>query len=76
MLVSANRDLAAARRYFGPALRVATIPAEVTSDRAAAYPRVPGELIPSGLHTVEQYANTLIKAATGGWQPGSGRCGA
>ncbi len=54
VLVSAKRDLAAARRFFGRALRIGTIPAEVTAGRAAAYPRVPGELIPSALHTVER----------------------
>jgi IS6 family transposase len=57
VLLSARRDLAAARRFFTRALRADTIPAEVTTDRAPAYPRVPGELIPSARHTVEQYAN-------------------
>ena len=33
------------------------MPAEVTTDLAAAYPRVLDELIPSALHTVERYAN-------------------
>ena len=57
VLVSAKRDLAAARRFFNQALRAGTSPAEVTTDRAAVYPRVIDELIPSALHTVEQYAN-------------------
>ena len=35
VLVSAKRDLAAARRFFNRALRIGTIPAEVTTDRAA-----------------------------------------
>jgi len=65
VLVSAKRDLAAARRFFGRALRIGTIPAEVTTDRAAAYPRVVDELIPSALHTVEQYANNAIEADHG-----------
>jgi transposase-like protein len=65
VLVSAKRDLAAARRFFGRALRIGTIPAEVTTDRAAAYPRVVDELIPSALHTVEQYANNPIEADHG-----------
>jgi transposase-like protein len=63
VLVSAKRDLAAARRFFSRALRTGTIPAEVTTDRAAVYPRVIDKLIPSALHTVEQY----------GEQPGRGR---
>jgi IS6 family transposase len=40
VLLSQRRDLAAARRFFIRALRGGTIPAEVTADRAAAYPRV------------------------------------
>jgi transposase, IS6 family len=46
VLLSARRDLAAARRFFARALRAGTIPAEVTTDRAPAYPRVLDELIP------------------------------
>jgi IS6 family transposase len=57
VLLSVRRDLAAARRFFTRALRAGTIPAEVTTDRALAYPRVLDELIPSALHTVERYAN-------------------
>jgi transposase-like protein len=65
VLLSARRDLAAARRFFTRALGIGTIPAEVTTGRAAVYPRVPGELIPSALHTVEQYANNPIEADHG-----------
>ena len=36
VLLSIRRDLAAARRFFARALRVGTIPAEVTTDRAPA----------------------------------------
>ena len=57
MLLSVRRDHAAARRFFARALRAGTTPVEVTTDRAPAYPRVPGELVPSALDTVEQYAN-------------------
>src|SRR5262249_46078784 len=45
---------------FTSALRAGTIPVEVTTDRAPVYPRVLDELIPSALHTVEQYANNPI----------------
>ena len=45
VLLSARRDLA--RRFFTRALQAGTIPAEVTTDRAPAYARVLGELIPS-----------------------------
>ena len=61
----ARRDLAAGRRLFTRALRAGTIPAEVTTDRVPAYPRVPGELIPSALHTVERYANNPIETDHG-----------
>jgi transposase-like protein len=40
VLLSDRRDLAAARRFFTRALHAATVPAEVTTDRAPAYPRV------------------------------------
>jgi transposase-like protein len=65
ILLSARRDLAAARRFFTRALRAGTIPVEVTTDRAPVYPRVLEELIPSALHTVEQYANNPVEADHG-----------
>ncbi len=65
VLVSARRDLAAARCFLTRALRAGAIPVEVTTDRAPAYPRVLDELIPSALHTVEQYANNPGEADHG-----------
>ncbi len=65
VMLSTRRDLAAARRFFTRALRAGTVPAEVTTDRAPAYPRVLDELVPSALHTVEQYANNPIEADHG-----------
>src|SRR5262249_25547540 len=65
VLLCDRRDLPAARRFFARALRAGAVPAEVTTDRAPAYPRVPGELIPSALHTVEQYANNPVEADHG-----------
>ena len=65
VLLSARRDLAAARRFFTRALRAGTVPVEVTTDRAPVYPRVLDELIPSALHTVEQYANNPVEADHG-----------
>jgi transposase-like protein len=65
VLLSARRDLAAARRFFILALRAGTIPAEVTTGRAPAYPRVLDELIPSALHAVERYANNPVEADRG-----------
>jgi transposase-like protein len=65
VLLSMRRDLAAARRFFTRALRAGTVPAEVTTGRAPVYPRVLDELIPSALHTVEQYANSPIEVDHG-----------
>jgi transposase-like protein len=65
ILLSARRDLAAARRFFTRALRAGTVPAEVATDRAPVYPRVLDELAPSALHIVEQYANNPIEADHG-----------
>jgi hypothetical protein len=65
VLLSVRRDLAAARRFFSQALRAGTVPAEVTTDRAPAYPRVRDELIPSALHTVERYANNPVETDHG-----------
>jgi transposase, IS6 family len=65
VLLSVRRDLTAARRFFTRAMHAGTIPAEVTTDRAPVYPRVLDELIPSALHTVEQYTNNPIKADHG-----------
>jgi transposase-like protein len=65
VLLSTQRDLAAARRLFTRALHTGTVPVEVTTDRAPVYPRVLDELIPSALHTVEQYANNPIECDHG-----------
>jgi len=65
VLLSVRRDLAAARRFFTRALRAGTVPGEVTTDRASVYPRVLDELVPSALHTVEQYANNPVEADHG-----------
>ena len=66
VLLSARRDLAAARRFFARALRAGTVPAEVTTDRAPVYPRVLDELIPSALHIVERYANNRSRLTMAG----------
>jgi transposase, IS6 family len=65
VLLSVRRDLAAARRFFTRAVTAGTVPAEVTTDRAPVSPRVLDELVPSALHTVEQYANNPIEADHG-----------
>ena len=64
-MLSEQRDLAAARRFITRALRAGTIPVEVTTDRAPVHPRVLDELVPSALHTAEQYTNNPIEADHG-----------
>ncbi len=65
VLLSARRDLAAARRFFARATRAGTIPVEVTTDRAPVYPRVLDELVPPAVHVAEQYANNPVEADHG-----------
>jgi transposase, IS6 family len=64
VLLSARRDLAAARRFFTRALRR---PDPGRSHHRSS-PRLsagPGELIPSALHTAAQYADNPVKADHG-----------
>ena len=65
VLVSEKRDLAATHRFFIGALNHGSRPTEVTTDRAAAYPRVIEELRPAACHVTEQYANNPIEADHG-----------
>ncbi len=65
VLVSEKRDLTAAHRFLTRALEHGPCPSEVTTDRAAAYPRVLEELAPAACHITEQYANNPIEADHG-----------
>jgi transposase-like protein len=65
VLVAERRDLAATRRFFTHALEHGPRPAEVSTDRAPAYPRVLDELLPSACHVTEQYANNAVEADHG-----------
>jgi len=62
VLVSEQRDTAAARRFFIRALRHAPAPVEVTTDKAGPYLRVLDELVPTARHVTEQYANNRIES--------------
>src|SRR5438270_4480317 len=64
-MVSEKRDLAATRQFFTHALQHGPSPIEVTTDRAAAYPRVLDELVPAACHITEQYGNNSIEADHG-----------
>jgi IS6 family transposase len=65
VLLSEKRDLAATRQFFTHALNHGSHPAEVSTDRALAYPRVIDELLPSACHVVEQYANNPVETDHG-----------
>jgi IS6 family transposase len=65
VLLSDQRDTAAARRFFIRALHHGPAPAEVTTDKAGPYLRVLDELIPAAAHITEQYANNRIEADHG-----------
>jgi IS6 family transposase len=60
--LSRRRDLTAAQTFFTQALATGSVPVEVITDRAPAYPRVLDELIPAALHTTDQYANNRVEA--------------
>ncbi len=63
--LSTRRDLFAARQFFTQALATGSVPVEVTTDRAAAYPRVLDEFVPVALHITEQYANNWVECDHG-----------
>ena len=65
MLVSARRNAQAAPGFFARALRCATAPVEVITDRAPLYPSVLDELVPAARHVTEQYTNNIIEADHG-----------
>ena len=65
MLLSEQRDTAAARRFFLSALAHGPRPAEVTTDRAGPYLRVLDELVPAAAHVTEHYSNNQIEADHG-----------
>jgi transposase, IS6 family len=62
VLLSEQRDTAAARRFFTRALAYGPEPAEVTTDRAGPYLRVLDELVPAAAHVTEQYGNNRVEA--------------
>ena len=65
----------AARRFFTRSLTGATAPAEVTTDRAPAYPRIVEDMLPGALHVTAKYANNRDRGpTTAGSRPGSDPC--
>ncbi len=62
VLASKRRDLATTRRFFTRALSHSQKPAEVTTDRAPAYPRVLDEQLPTACPVDVARANNRIES--------------
>jgi transposase-like protein len=66
VLVSTQRDVKAARRFFQRAIGTTkAAPVEVVTDRAPVYPLVLEELPPPAWHCTDRYANNRIEADHG-----------
>jgi transposase-like protein len=74
VLLSEQRDIAAARRFFTLALRYGPVPVEVTTDKAGPYLRVLDDLVPAAAHVTEQYNNNRIEADHGRLKARYGLC--
>ena len=61
-MLSARRDLTAARTFFSWTLSIGIRPGEVTTGRTPAYPRVLDKQLPAAPHVIERYANNPIEA--------------
>jgi transposase-like protein len=68
VLLSEQRDTAAARRFFTRALAHGPAPVEVMTDKAGPYARVLDELVPAAAHLTEQDGNNRIEADHGRWK--------
>jgi len=62
VMMSDQRDTAAARRFFTRALRHGPAPVEVTTDKAGPYLRVLDEFLPTARHVTEQYSNNRVES--------------
>jgi transposase-like protein len=66
VFVSPRRDVKAARRFLEQAIGTTKrAPAEVVTDKAAAYPAMLEELLPGAWHRTDRYANNHIEADHG-----------
>jgi len=64
--VSPRRDAEAARRFFDRAIGSTKVrPVEVVTEKAAVYPRVLDDLVPTAWHRTDRYANNRIEADHG-----------
>ena len=74
VLLSEQRDRAAARRFFIRALAHGPAPVEVTTDKAGPHLRVLDDLAPTAAHVTEQYGNNRVEADHGRLKAGCVRC--
>ena len=66
VFVSARRDTVAARRFFERAIGTTKVtPVEIVTDRAATYPRVLDDVLPTAWHRTDRYANNRVEADHG-----------
>jgi transposase, IS6 family len=66
VFVSSGRDANAAHRFLEQTIGTTKRrPAEVVTDKAAADPAMPGELLPEAWHRTGQYANNHLEADHG-----------
>jgi len=66
VVVSARRDMRAARQFFKRAIGTTKVtPVEVTTDQAPVYPGVLEELLPAARHRTEQYGNYRVECDHG-----------
>jgi transposase-like protein len=66
VFVSARRDTMAARRFFERAIGTTKVtPVEIVTDRAATYPRVLDDLLPTAWHRTDRYANNRVECDHG-----------
>lgn len=65
VLVSARRDLRAARRFFTGAIGAHGQPVEVVTDLAQALETAIEELAPAAFHNTDQYANNRVECDHG-----------
>ena len=64
--VSGRRDAEAARRFFDRMIRTTKVrPVEVVTDKAAVYPRVLDDLVPTAWHRTDRYENNRVEADHG-----------
>jgi transposase, IS6 family len=66
VFVSSGRDANAAHRFLEQTIGTTKRrPAEVVTDKGAAYPAMPGELLLEAWHRTDQYANNHLEADHG-----------